>query len=279
MSSPGAIWLDGAPVAALPLPDRGLEFGDGLFETLLLRNGVALFPELHLERLGRGLQRLGFPDCAGSARNYLEQAAAAVVSRGWPWSAMRLTVTRGGGPRGYAPPEPARPRFLVTASRLDRDCASMPPPARLDISSVRWSTQPLLAGLKHLNRLEQVLAGAESRRRGVDESVMLDQEERVVSVVAGNLFAVSAGRLLTPSLDGCGISGTRRQLVLQHWAPAVGLAVEEAELTVSDLAAADGLFFSNSLLPLRPVAQLGDRRWASCEACEALFRCWLETLG
>lgn len=263
----------------MPLPDRGLDFGDGLFETLLLRDGAPLFLEYHLARLGGGLQRLGFPDCIARVQQYLEQACTDIASRGWRGCALRLTVTRGGGPRGYTPPEPASPRILVTATHLERDCGTAAAPASLTVSSVRWPTQPLLAGLKHLNRLEQVLASAETRHCGADESVMLDQEGRVISAVAGNIFIASGGQLRTPPLTHCGIAGTRRQLVLERWAPAIGLAVEEAELDLADLVAAEEVFITNSLFALRPVACVDETRWANHRICRALFHCFLEEIG
>ena len=98
MIAPTGIWIDGEPATALPLPDRGLEFGDGLFETLLLRRGQLLFSELHLQRLQAGLQVLGFPDCLEQARRYLVQAAAQLDYH--KWAALRLTLTRGSAPRG-----------------------------------------------------------------------------------------------------------------------------------------------------------------------------------
>ncbi len=127
MVDAGATWLDGEPAAALPLPDRGLDYGDGLFETLLLRRGRPLFPDLHLARLQRGIEQLHFPPCLPVAARHLETAADEVAGRGWEWTALRLTLTRGGGPRGYAPPAASVPRVIIRAERLDRDCFRMLP--------------------------------------------------------------------------------------------------------------------------------------------------------
>ena len=264
------IWLDGAASPALPLPDRGLDFGDGLFETLLLRRGQVLFAERHFERLERGLQVLGFPACLQRVKEQLEAAAAAIALRGWHWTALRLTLTRGAGPRGYAPPPQPQPRILLAAGELDRDCTQMLPAASLSLASIAWSTQPVLAGIKHLNRLEQVLAAREYSAAGSDEAVMLDQAGQVVSVVAGNVFALAGDRLLTPPLRACGIRGTRRDLVLQAWAPALGVPVAECALSVRDLEAADEVFYCNALLGVRPVARFGDRVWRRHPLCHAL---------
>ncbi len=266
------IWLDGVQTSKLPLPDRGLEFGDGLFETLLVRDDEPLYCELHLERLQRGCQTLAFPDCTLAIREYLRLATAEIAVRGWRWSALRLTLTRGAGPRGYVPPEDAIPRIIISVTHLDQTSPRMAIPAALGLASVRWPTQPLLAGLKHLNRLEQVLAAREYHMAGLDEAVMLDQQGRLVSVVAGNLFLVLGGQLLTAPLNNCGIAGTRRDLIKQRWAPALGLAVQEETLTTAQLEIADEAFYSNSLLGLRPVASFGQRTWTSHTICEALYR-------
>jgi 4-amino-4-deoxychorismate lyase len=267
-----AIWVDGEQVSALPLPDRGLEFGDGLFETLLVCAGKPLHPELHLARMQRGCATLGFPDCESAVLAQLRQAAAAAGARGWRWSALRLTVTRGAGPRGYAPPTAAVPRIVASLTDIGDMPSAMGNPAVLGLASVRWATQPALAGIKHLNRLEQVLAAGEYRRAGHDEAVMLDQQGSVVSVVAGNLFIVQGDQLLTAPVETCGIAGTRRELVLRRWAPALGLAVREQSLSLDQLENAREVFYCNSLLGLRPVARVGQRAWSSHALCEALYR-------
>jgi 4-amino-4-deoxychorismate lyase len=151
-------------------------------------------------------------------------------------------------------------------------------PASLSLATLRWPLQPALAGLKHLNRLEQVLAAAERRDRGADEAVMLDQQGQLVSVIAGNLFLVQGKRVLTPALDTCGIAGTRRQLVLEQWAARLGLQAQASTLGLQDLASADEVFFSNSLLGLRPVASFGEHQWHSHPTCRALFDLYRDEL-
>ena len=275
MSPHATIRIDGEPAVALPLPDRGLEFGDGLFETLILKEGRPLFPELHLQRLRAGLRALHFPDCLAAAATQL-QSVADETSRSAPaWSVLRLTVTRGSGRRGYAPPARPRPRIIISVTPLERDATAALAPARLRVASVRWPFQPLLAGIKHLNRLEQVLAAREAQQSGVDEAVMLDQDGRVISVTAGNLFIVRDGTLYTPVLDRCGIAGTRRRLILERWAPALGLPVGEARIGLDELDSAEEVFYCNSVVGPRPVACLGDRRWRNHAVCEAVHDlCW-----
>lgn len=272
------IWLDGAEASALPLPDRGLDFGDGVFETLLIRQGEPLFLDLHLARMLRGCKVLVLPDCESTVRRHLQAATSAIAARGWHWASLRITLSRGTGPRGYAPPNKARPRIIISVTRLDKFAPDMSAPAALHLADMRWATQPALAGLKHLNRLEQVLAAAEYTAAGLDEAVMLDQTGRVISVVAGNLFVVSGGEILTPELKNCGIHGTRRDLVMRRWAPKLELIVRECELGIAELEAADEVFYSNALVGLRPVARFGRRRWSAHTVCEALYRQYREEL-
>ena len=277
MARAAAIWVDGEPASSLPLPDRGLDFGDGLFETLLLRRGRPLFEDLHLQRLQLGLGVLGFPDVLDAVREQLATACTALS--GHTWAALRVTVTRGAAPRGYAPPAQVHPRIVISAAALEQDRSRFPTAVHLGQAEIRWSKQPLLAGIKHLNRLEQVMAAREASALGVDEVVVLDQDGMVCSVSSGNLFIVSAGALRTPRLPTCGIAGTRRRLVIERWAPGLGLPVEQAEISPDQLAAADELFICNSLRGLVPVASFGDRRWDSFPVCRALHDSYRESIS
>lgn len=275
MSQRPDIWLDGSPTATLPLPDRGSDFGDGVFETILVHQGALLFADVHLERLSLGLQVLAIPDCIAAARQQLDIVAVAIH---WRWAVLRLSVSRGSGQRGYTPSDNAVPRILISVSPLDRDCEKMMTAATLCFANIRLATQPFLAGIKHLNRLEQVLASAQAKAEGVDEAIVLDQNGHIVSVIAGNIFLVRQGKLLTPKLDNCGVLGTRRRLVIERWAPAIGLTVRETTLTLLDLQEAEEVFYSNSLQTVRPIARIGQQSWNSHGVCEAIFQRYQETL-
>jgi len=275
VSRESSIWVDGVPSLALPLPDRGLDFGDGLFETLLLRRGQLLYSELHLQRLGTGLGLLAFPDCLAAISEQLALVQTQLQEWRWSCAALRLTVTRGQGPRGYAPPLDTTPRIIISANRLHTDSEVMSAPARLITAHTRWGSQPQLAGIKHLNRLEQVLAAREKQSAGADEALMLDQAQRPVSVSAGNLFILLGDTLHTPLLNECGIAGTRRRLVLEQWAPAIGLAVQETQLELAALENADEVFFTSSLLGLRPVSSWEKRSWNDHSVCRQLYARYL----
>ena len=271
------IWVDGEPASALPLPDRGLDFGDGLFETLLLWRGVPQFKEFHLERLKAGLDTLGFPDCLAQAAACLTTAAASLEE--YDWAALRLTVTRGAGPRGYAAPAEPTPRIIVTAAPLQQDRREVAPSLAVDWAQLRWSSQPVLAGIKHLNRLEQVMVAREISQKQVDDLVVLDQQGHVCSLSAGNLFIVESGRLLTPALETCGIAGTRRRLVQERLASGLSLSVEETHLSPERLLQSEEVFACNSIRGFQPVASLGERQWHKFDTCRQIQQAYAEAMS
>jgi len=153
------------------------------------------------------------------------------------------------------------------------DCAAV------GIAEIRLSSQPALAQIKHLNRLEQILASVQMLTLGVDEGLMLDQAGHITSVIAGNFFMVKRGMLVTPRLVDCGVAGTRRRLIIEKWAPALGLIVQQSEISLKDLKDAEEVFYSNSLQTVRPVARVVDQHWASHNVCKALFECYLDELS
>lgn len=270
-SEQASIWIDGQLADALPLPDRGLDFGDGLFETLLLVEGVPRQLELHLQRLQEGLRILAFPDCLNEVKDQIHVVCSAASIPGE--AAMRVTVTRGGGARGYLPPGHPKPRIIITLSKLTAKYqGEVSAPARLKVANIRWGWQPALAGIKHLNRLEQVLAAQEREVSGVDEVLMLDQQGLVISVSAGNIFIRQGDCLVTPLLDNCGVHGTRRRLIMETLAPALGLQVRSAEIPVSQLQSADEVFYCNALVGVRPVASLDAHRWSRHDTAAALHK-------
>ena len=263
-------WVDGLRTESLPLPDRGLNFGDGLFETMLFAQNRLFYRDYHLARLERGVVALGFSDCLTLVNEYLSVVVEELKSSSHGQYSVRLTLTRGDGPRGYTPGANCTPRVIVSAQHLEQDWRQRPSAATMDIAAICWSHQPQLAGLKHLNRLEQVLAARERIDKSVDELIMLDEHASVISTISGNIFAVIDDVLITPKLNKCGIEGTRRRLILESWSKKIGVETRESMLNVEQLHQSTELFFCNSLIGLRPVASFGYQTWSKHPACEAL---------
>jgi 4-amino-4-deoxychorismate lyase len=249
-------WVDGQPAEQLSVKDRGLAYGDGLFETITVTAGQASLLERHLARLAEGCVRLHIPvDMA------LLKVELLAFSQQLGDGVAKLIVTRGDGQRGYAPPEPAQPRRILQGA-----AKPLYPPrnaeqgVRLFPCATRLAEQPLLAGLKHLNRLEQVLARAEWQGVEPAEGLMLDASGRVIEGVYSNLFIVRDGQLVTADLTRCGVAGVMRAELLAQ-AAASGITCQVRDIEFAELLAADEVFLCNSVYGVWPVSALQTHDW------------------
>lgn len=247
--------VDGVPEQRLPVTDRGLSFGDGLFETLLVRDGRPCQWRRHWDRLDQGCRRLGLPP----PREAVLTDEARELLRGVDSGVLKVLVTRGVGGRGYAAPTDARPRRIL----LLFPAPDYPPEwqgrgVAVRICSTPATHNPALAGLKHLNRLDSVLARAEWSETEIAEGLMAGPEGDIVGGTMSNLFLWDGSRLLTPKVDRCGIAGTVRALTMELAANR-GIPCLEARLSLTDLLTGRGLFLTSSLLGVWPVRRL-DRR-------------------
>ena len=257
MSTAIVTWIDGALADAVPADDRGLHYGDGLFETLLIRGGLPRFLELHLARLASGCERLAIPFQDESA---LRAEIAAACARATNLAVLKIIVTRGSATRrGYAPDARA-PRRIVSLF----DAPALPPELRngvdLMYASGTVSEHPGLAGIKHLSRLENVWAMGEARAEAAFDAVMRTAGGLVISGAMSNLFLVSAGRVRTPRVDRAGVAGILRQVVLRECA-VLGIQAEQAALTVGDLQGADEMFITNARIGVVSVQRVGEHRF------------------
>jgi 4-amino-4-deoxychorismate lyase len=241
--------INGAVTNFLPLSDRGLAYGDGVFETIRYCNGRLLFEDLHLQRLQRACRTL---DLTLDESALEDDIAKALRLGNTPHGVLKIIVTRGGGGRGYRPPRQQSTR-IITLHPLP-DYGPTPPEKgiRAFLCRQRLGIQTTLAGIKHLNRLEQVLASGEWPDDGFLEGLMLDQDGYVIEGTRSNLFFVRQGRLYTPDLARCGIDGIMRQVLLQHY----GEKVESGYYTLADLYQAEEVFFCNSVFGVWPVLSL-----------------------
>jgi 4-amino-4-deoxychorismate lyase len=248
-------------ISALDAGDRGLAYGDGLFETALVRDGLVVWWPAHLARLSEGAARLRIPmpDAA-----WLGSQLAAFVAQAPARAVLKLILTRGSGGRGYAAPDAVEPTLAISLHAAPAPVAT---PLTLRWCDTRLAIQPALAGLKHLNRLEQVLARAEWRDPAIHEGLMLDTDGQVGCATAANVFALVDGRWLTPPVQRRGVAGVARA-----WVLASEPAAAEAELTPAQVESADALFLCNAVRGILPVGRLGDRSWAPHPALAALQR-------
>lgn len=241
--------IDGRPGDCIGVADRAFHYGDGLFETIRLHRGRPCLWSAHLDRLGRGAARLSLPlpEPAGLYGELVRLAADL------PDSVAKLILTRGDGGRGYRPPMPPRPRRILALYPLPRHPEAWAT-AGVHVCQCRTpvSENAVLAGLKHLNRLDQVLARAEWCDPAIAEGLMCDAAGRLVGGTASNLFLVRGAELVTPRLDRCGIAGTVRAVAMRL-AAGLGFKVTEADIEPADLVAAHAAFLTNALIGLWPI--------------------------
>jgi len=242
----------------LTLLDRGLHYGDGVFETMAVVAGrVRLLPR-HVQRLAHGAARLSLPLPDIAELEAALQHAAKTLSEG----VLKLILTRGSGGRGYAPPVNAEPTFILL--RYPQRLPTLTDAKEgivVRLCDLTLARQPMLAGIKHLNRLEYVLARAEWCDPEIAEGLLFDTQGELIEAVASNVFVLRNGRLLTPLLDQCGVAGVMRAEVLAC-AERLGVAAEETRLCLEDVLCADEVFLTNSLHGIRPLRALhGYREW------------------
>lgn len=244
--------LDRAEVAA---QDRGLAFGDGVFRTLLVRAGRPLNWDRHFRRLAHDCQALGLPVPA-------EPVLRSEIGRVAPADAIvKVTVTRGVSGRGYSYPPDLQPTRIV---------AAFPPPEyppglardgiRVRRCDLRLSEQPRLAGVKSLNRLENVLARGEWFDASIREGLLCDAGGRLVEGTFSNIFLAIGGTLVTPELSRCGVAGAQRDRI-RDLASAHGIAIQVRDVPYAELREADEVFVTNSLIGVWPVVAGPERTW------------------
>lgn len=249
--------VNGRPDQQLSVRDRGLAYGDGLFETIRVTRGTATLLDGHLQRLVHGAGILQIPLDEARLREELETAAAEQGE-----GLLKLIITRGEAGRGYAPPPQTRPTRLLYFSPLpDYPADNGRQGIRLYPCATRMGHQPLLAGIKHLNRLEQVLARSEWQDARYAEGLVCDLHGRPIEGTMSNLFLRLDGQWLTPSLELCGVRGVMRDYLTQQLT-AAGETVIERTLDFSELLASEEVFYCNSVYGVWPVVELGTHSWS-----------------
>lgn len=241
----------------ISVKDRGLLYGDGVFRTFPVMHGKAQHWPLHYQKLQHDCAALGIicPDVASLSAELNRLLAQ------HPDGVVKLIVTRGAGARGYAPTTHAEPTMIWDVSALPdypTDSATHGVKARL--CQLRLSYQPRLAGIKHLNRLENVLATSEWNDVEIAEGLLLDAENNVISGTRSNLFLVSQGGLIAPNLSRCGVAGVQRERVMT-WAAQHDMPLQVRNVGLDEVMRADELFVVNSVIGLWPIRELEQGRW------------------
>ncbi|MDF2619587.1 MAG: aminotransferase class [Xanthobacteraceae bacterium] len=234
-------------MTSISVEDRGFTLGDGVFDTALARDGTVFARARHVDRLLLAAHRIGI----AVSRDAIETAIDTALTT--ESAIIRTTVTRGTAARGLWPASAGAPTIVVTTAPWSP--ALVGQPARLVTATGRRNEFSPTANLKTLGYLDHILAAREAAEASVDDALILNTRGRVACSTIANVFALIAGRLITPSLsEGC-LPGIMRALVIEA-APGLGLAVEERPLAPEALTGADAVFLTNSVRFLRPVTSL-----------------------
>ena len=244
--------LNGERKQYIEISDRGFQYGDGLFETIEVQNGTPLFFEQHLQRLYKGCQRLliSAPD-----KEILSKEAYQ-LSKGSPRAVLKIMITRGSGGRGYRQPDKQFPSRLLSLHPFPEYPKSFSQQGIVaKFCHYRLGLTPSLAGIKHMNRLEQVLARAEWNLPDIQEGLVMDINDSVIEGTMSNLFIVKNNQLYTPLIDQCGVEGIIRNMLIVM-ATENNIQVTETKISKKDVLLADEVFMTNSVIGIWPVRQL-----------------------
>jgi 4-amino-4-deoxychorismate lyase len=250
-------WVNGRKRTVIDCRDRGFQYGDGVFETMRVRGGRVRLLEFHFERLVEGCRRLRLhlPQAAVLRREVVARAALRSEA------VLKLIVSRGAGERGYRPSGRERCTQVLSLHAVPGTARSGMRPVRVRMCDTRIGSNPALAGVKTLNRLESVMARCEWRDARVWEGLMRDLDGHVVCGTMSNLFLRRGSTLMTPLLDRCGVAGVMRRWVLGE-SGRLGFDVIERRVRLEELWNADEVFMTNAVAGLMSVAEIrhGARR-------------------
>lgn len=257
--------INGVATNELLATDRAVQYGDGVFETIAVFNGEPRAWHRHMRRLFIGCAKLGIPQPDTTLLEAEAQQLYKECGQGKERLVLKIIISRGSGGRGY---RPAQDLSSISPTRI---LALYPWPehayewyklgVRLHVCETRLSCNPALAGIKHLNRIENVLASSEWQDNDIAEGLMCNMDGDVIEGTMTNVFAVFDNSLRTPVLRHCGVSGTMRARVIEA-AVELGINVDECRISLDELYNADEVFICNSIINIVPVRQLGSHMYA-----------------
>ncbi len=254
--------INGQLMANLSTLNRGLAYGDGVFRTMRYTDGIVQHWPLHYQKLVADCQKLAIVcPTAELLMQDTKRLLQATHSEAQRASVLKIIITRGEGGRGYAPAPVSTPdRLLMRLPMPEYPAELFSQGIRLYLCQTRLASQPLLAGIKHLNRLENVLARAETHDPACFDGLLLDYADHVIEAVSGNVFIRINGQVITPSLNTCGVAGVMRQKVID-WYHTQGQPVAVTSISLHTLLSADAVVITNSLYGALQVVQLDQQYW------------------
>lgn len=250
------IIINGEFNSLLDISDRSFHYGDACFTTICVKQSRLQLWAKHLERLTNNCQRLGIQFADWSA--VLQSAERLIEKSGAESAVVKVVITRGRGGRGYSPKEVRWPSYVVSIHSFPSLYTNWHQNGiNVGLSSVKLGKQPLLAGIKHCNRLEQVLIKDALDKTEFDDVLVCDFDDNLVESSAGNLFWLTQGQWYTPSLEYSGVEGVMRNCVLDYFAEKNSPVVQVTQNIGANFAA-DEMFICNSLMGVVAINTFND---------------------
>lgn len=269
--------INGIASDYLNINDRSIHYGDGVFETILCSDKELYYWQQHFQRLYESAKRLKI-DCPqqqlllDDISKLLESYNSGSDNTGSP-CVIKIIISRGAGERGYKFSKNMTANRLVFLSALEADYSSFSgkqlKSGELYVCKQQVSINESLAGLKHLNRLENVLARDEWNASYID-GLMLNANQHVIEGSMSNLFAIKDKQMYTPDLRLSGVKGVMREIII-NLAAKNNIKISVTDLTIDDLYAMDELFISNSLIGMKAVTKLGDVLYSDQPVTRKIF--------
>jgi 4-amino-4-deoxychorismate lyase len=258
------ISINGVFDAVISPLDRGFAYGDGVFETCRYSCGKIPLWDFHCERLIQSAERLKIPLDQQLLAKYLTAILVHPDLVGVDNAVVKITLTRGIGGRGYRLPDNAAPTYCVSVfSGVDLRSANFSQGITARICELRLASSKYLAGMKHLNRLEHILARSEWQDEFA-EGLLFDVDNYLIEGTVSNVFVIKENQLFTPDLGGAGVAGVMRRAIIERLLPALALDCHVIQMDMDFLLNADEVFLCNSVYGIWPVNKLVDDRVPDC---------------
>ena len=261
-------FINGEKESATTVFNRNTQFGDGLFETGIIEKSIFCFWEYHLKRLTKGCQKLKIKPIANSI--WLKDIKNALSISKFEDCIIKIILSRGESIRGYGYNNNISPIRIIILSQRENN--NIKQGLTLDFCNSGYANNKNLAGIKHCNRLEQIIARSELKK---DEGIMLDKNKNVISVTQGNIFSYKDNTLYTPSIDNCGIQGTRRDIIIEI-AKELKIKTNISKITVADLMQSEEVFISNSVMGIQSIAQIKNTKFKKNDKMNAIKKVFEE---
>ena len=258
--------INGKDCEQIEISDRAVHYGDGLFETIAIQNRKILCIDEHLNRLEKGCEKIKIPP--PDKKNIKNEISSLINSD--DRAIAKIIISRGQGGRGYKIPDNIKPTRIISLFPWpDYPDQFSTSGIKTKICDYRYSNNKSLAGIKHLNRIEQILARSEWNDKEIAEGIVMNSENYIIEGTMSNIFCIVGNTLYTPDLSLCGIEGIVREKIIKS-SEKFGFEVLIKKITLDFLLNAEEIFLCNSIIGIWPVKSIDEKLFLSHKNTEKI---------